>query len=66
MTDFSAENINQALLELENKLDGEARTHFSSLPPSHKKEWLRYISEAKKDETKLRRLEKMKADLLRR
>jgi len=37
---------------------------FIKLPPSHQREWAHYISEAKKDETKLRRIEKMKVDLL--
>ena len=56
--------LNQVVLELKEGLDGLAKDRFTKLPPSHQREWARYISEAKKDETKLRRLNKMKADLL--
>lgn len=56
--------LNQAVLELKGMLDDPAKEHFTKLPPSHQREWARYISEAKKDETKLRRIEKMKVDLL--
>ena len=56
--------LNQAVLELQGMLDGPAKEHFTKLPPSHQREWARYISEAKKDETKLRRIEKMKVALL--
>ena len=45
------------------QLEGQAQSRFSKLPPSHQKEWLRYINEAKKDETKRRRIEKMQLDL---
>ena len=56
--------LNQVVLELKEGLDGLAKDRFTKLPPSHQREWARYISEAKKDETKLRRIEKMKVDLL--
>lgn len=56
--------LNQAVLELQGMLDDPAKEHFTKLPPSYQREWARYISEAKKDETKLRRIEKMKVDLL--
>jgi len=56
--------LNQAVLELKGMLDDPAKEHFTKLPPSHQREWARYISEAKKDETKLRRIEKMKVALL--
>lgn len=56
--------LNQAVLELQGILVGSAKEHFTKLPPSHQQEWACYISEAKKDETKLRRIEKMKVDLL--
>ena len=36
---------------------------FLSLPPSHQKEWLKYINEAKKEETKLKRVLKMQQSL---
>ena len=64
MSDLSDAILNQVVLELKERLDGPAKERFIKLPPSHQREWARYISEAKKDETKLRRLNKMKADLL--
>ena len=64
MSDLSDAILNQVVLELKERLDGPAKESFIKLPPSHQREWARYISEAKKDETKLRRLNKMKADLL--
>ena len=64
MSDLSDAILNQAVLELQEHLDGLAKERFTKLPPSHQREWARYISEAKKDETKLRRIEKMKVDLL--
>ena len=36
--------------------DGAARTTFEALAPSHRKEWVRWIEEAKKPETRTRRL----------
>ena len=63
MSDLSDAILNQVVLELKERLDGPAK-RFTKLPPSHQREWARYISEAKKDETKLRRIEKMKVDLL--
>ena len=56
MSDLSDAILNQVVLELKER--------FTKLLPSHQREWARYISEAKKDETKLRRIEKMKVDLL--
>lgn len=64
MSDLSDAILNQVILELKEVLDGLAKDRFTKLPPSHQREWARYISEAKKDETKLRRIEKMKVDLL--
>ena len=64
MSDLSDAILNQVVLELKEGLDGPAKECFTKLPPSHQREWARYISEAKKDETKLRRIEKMKVDLL--
>ena len=64
MSDLSDAILNQAVLELKDDLDGLAKERFTILPLSHQREWARYISEAKKDETKLRRIEKMKVDLL--
>ena len=64
MSDLSDAILKQVVLELKERLDGPAKERFIKLPPSHQREWARYISEAKKDETKLRRIEKMKVDLL--
>ena len=64
MSDLSDTILNQVVLELKEGLEGPAKERFTKLPPSHQREWAHYISEAKKDETKLRRLNKMKADLL--
>lgn len=64
MSDLSDAIFNQVVLELKEGLDDPAKERFTKLPPSHQREWARYISEAKKDETKLRRIEKMKVDLL--
>ena len=64
MSDLSDTILKQVVLELKEHLDGPAKDRFTKLPPSHQREWARYISEAKKDETKLRRIEKMKVDLL--
>ena len=64
MSDLSDAILNQAVLELKEHLDSLAKERFTKLPPSHQREWAHYISEAKKDETKLRRIEKMKVDLL--
>ena len=64
MADTEELILAQVVADLEDRLSGPAKERFMQLPPSHKKEWARYISDAKKDETKLRRLEKMKKDLL--
>lgn len=37
----------------------EALARFQALPPSHKKEYLEYYLEAKKEETRLRRMRKI-------
>ena len=64
MSDLSDAILNQVVLELKEGLEGPAKERFTKLPPSHQREWAHYISEAKKDETKLRRIEKMKVNLL--
>jgi bifunctional DNA-binding transcriptional regulator/antitoxin component of YhaV-PrlF toxin-antitoxin module len=45
---------------LQNALvkNSEAESYFNSLPPSHKKEYIKWIEEAKKDETKKNRIAK--------
>lgn len=64
MSDLSDAILNQVILELKEGLDGPAKERFTKLPPSHQREWARYISEAKRDESKLRHIEKMKVYLL--
>ena len=46
--------------ELENALKASkhAKAYFESIPPSHKKEYIVYITEAKKEETRLNRIAK--------
>ena len=36
-----------------------ARRRFVTLPPSHQREYLKHVEEAKKPETRLRRIESM-------
>ena len=40
-------------------LSENVKKHFITLPASHKKEWVSYINEAKKEETRLKRVLKM-------
>ncbi len=51
--------------EIQSALDAneKARTRFESLPPSHRTEYLNHINEAKKPETRVRRIEAMLARL---
>jgi len=44
--------------DLDAALDDAARSHFHSLAPSHRKEWVRWVEEAKKPETRAARIEK--------
>ena len=48
MSDLSDAIVNQVVLELQGILEGPAKERFKKLPPSHQREWARYISEAKK------------------
>lgn len=64
MTEAEDIVLTQVAKELEGRLEGLAKERFVKLPPSHQREWARYISDAKKDETQLRSIEKMKRDLL--
>ncbi len=41
----------------------EAKAKFEKMPHSHQKEYLEYVLEAKKAETRARRIEKMIAEL---
>ena len=49
--------------DLAAALDGAARTFFDGLAPSHRKEWVRWVEEAKKPETRAARVEKTAAAL---
>ena len=42
--------------DLEAALDDAARRTFDSLAPSHRKEWVRWVEEAKKPETRAARI----------
>ncbi len=44
--------------DLDLALDDEARAFFSGLAPSHRKEWVRWVEEAKKPETRAARIAK--------
>ena len=44
--------------DLAAALDDGARTFFAGLAPSHRKEWVRWVEEAKKPETRAARVEK--------
>jgi hypothetical protein len=44
--------------DLSAALDDSARSAFDGLAPSHKKEWVRWVTEAKKPETRAARIEK--------
>jgi Domain of unknown function (DUF1905)/Bacteriocin-protection, YdeI or OmpD-Associated len=44
--------------DLAAAMDDAARTTFAGLAPSHKKEWVRWVEEAKKPETRATRIAK--------
>lgn len=44
---------------IEATLSGEAARRWAELAPSHQREWLRYVGEAKKPETRERRIRKL-------
>ena len=44
--------------DLSAAMDDAARTAFEGLAPSHKKEWVRWVEEAKKPETRTARIDK--------
>ncbi|WP_091161027.1 YdeI/OmpD-associated family protein [Geodermatophilus africanus] len=44
--------------DLAAALDEDARAFFDGLAPSHRKEWVRWVVEAKKPETRAARIEK--------
>ena len=49
--------------DLSAAMDDGARAAFDGLAPSHKKEWVRWVEEAKKAETRAARIEKTVAGL---
>ena len=49
--------------DLSAAMDDAARAAFDGLAPSHKKEWVRWVEEAKKPETRTTRIEKTVAGL---
>ncbi len=49
--------------DLAAAMDGTARAAFDGLAPSHRKEWVRWVEEAKKPETRTARIEKTVAGL---
>src|SRR3954470_2091638 len=44
--------------DLSAAMDDAARSAFDGLAPSHKKEWVRWVTDAKKPETRTARIEK--------
>ena len=44
--------------DLEAAFDDDVRAFFDGLAPSHRKEWVRWVEEAKKPETRAARVEK--------
>ena len=44
--------------DLAAALDEDARAFFDGLAPSHRKEWVRWVEEARKPETRVARIEK--------
>ena len=47
------------MVEITSLLSENVKKHFLTLPASHQKEWVSYINEAKKEETRLKRVLKM-------
>ena len=44
--------------DLDAALDDDSRTFFHSLAPSHRKEWVRWVEEARKPETRAARVQR--------
>ena len=49
--------------DLDAALDDDSRAFFHGLAPTHRKEWVRWVEEAKKPETRTARIEKTAAAL---
>ena len=47
------------MVDITPLLSENVKKHFLTLPASHQKEWVNYINEAKKEETRLKRVLKM-------
>ena len=47
------------MIDITSLLSENVKKHFITLPASHQKEWISYINEAKKEETRLKRVLKM-------
>ena len=47
------------MIDITPLLSENVKKHFITLPASHQKEWINYINEAKKEETRLKRVLKM-------
>ena len=47
------------MIDITPLLSENVKKHFITLPASHQKEWVNYINEAKKEETRLKRVLKM-------
>ena len=47
------------MIDITPLLSENVKKHFITLPASHQKEWISYINEAKKEETRLKRVLKM-------
>ena len=47
------------MIDITSLLSENVKKHFLTLPASHQKEWVNYINEAKKEETRLKRVLKM-------
>ena len=47
------------MIDITPLLSENVKKHFVALPASHQKEWVNYVNEAKKEETRLKRVLKM-------
>ena len=47
------------MIDITPLLSENVKKHFLTLPASHQKEWVNYVNEAKKEETRLKRVLKM-------
>ena len=47
------------MIDITSLLSENVKKHFLTLPASHQKEWVSYINQAKKEETRLKRVLKM-------